>query len=108
MTPRRFNLVSLTTLAFLFSLVLGVFAVVVVAVAWIILNHAGVFSNLQQVTARTPGLETFDVYDVVGLDRVLMVVAMLGAIGLVVVPVAAFLCGAGYNVISRRVGAPLR
>ncbi len=107
MTPRRFDLVSLTTLAFVFSLALGAVAVAAVALAWTILNTTGVFSDLQQFAARTPGLDTMDVYDVVGLDRVLVVAAMSAAAGLVLVPAAAFLCGAGYNAISRRIGAPL-
>lgn len=106
MRPRRFDLVSLLSLALAFSLVLGVFAPVAVATAWTILDTAGVFSDLQQIAARTPGLDTTDVYDVVGPDRILAVAAMLAAVELVAVPAAAFLCGTGYDAISRRVGAP--
>lgn len=79
---------------------------VAVATAWTILDTAGVFSDLQQIAARTPGLDTTDVCDVVGPDRIPAVAAMLAAVELVAVPAAAFLCGTGYNAISRRVGAP--
>jgi hypothetical protein len=113
--PRRARLVlarvdpwSVMKLSFLLSIALAIVAVVAVFVLWTVLDTMGVFASVaesvESVTRANDDAQGVDVYDYVGLNRVLTVTIVLAAVNAVLMTALATLGAFLYNMAAGLVG----
>jgi hypothetical protein len=99
---------SVLKLSFLLSVAAGVALVVGSVVLWMVLKGIGVFDQLNDLFGTIGGLETggdrFNIYDYVGLGRVLSITIVIGVIDTVLLTAMATVSAFLYNLASGLVG----
>jgi hypothetical protein len=99
---------SVLKLSFLLSVAAGVALVVASVVLWTVLKGIGVFDQLNDLFASIGGLESggarFDIYDYVGLGRVLSITIVIGVIDTLLLTAMATVSAFLYNLGSGLVG----
>jgi hypothetical protein len=92
-------------LAFLLSVALGIVHVVAAFVIWNIVNGMDVFIQINEVVRSVEGeSSTFDIYDYVGLERVLSLTTVIAVANVVILTLMATLFAVLYNLGSALVG----
>ena len=99
---------SVLKLSFLLSVAAGVALVVAAVVLWMVLQGIGVFDQLNNLFGTIGGLDTpqdkFDIYDYVGLNRVLSISIVIGVADVIlltaVCTVSAFLYNLGAGLVG--------
>jgi hypothetical protein len=98
---------SVMKLSFLLSIALAVVAVVAVFVLWSVLSSMGVFDSVgrsvESVT-RSSDNQGVDIYDYVGLGRVLSVTVLLAGVNVVLMTALCTLAAFLYNMAASLVG----
>jgi hypothetical protein len=99
---------SVMKLSFLLSIALAVIAVVAVFVVWSVLDSMGVFDSVgrsvESVTRSSDNAQGVDIYDYVGLGRVLSVTMLLAGVNVVLMTALCTLGAFMYNMASSLVG----
>jgi hypothetical protein len=95
----RFDPWSVTKVAFLLSLAIGIILVVAVAVLWWVLDVTGVFVTVSSTVDDVVGTAAtgFNLMDYVELSRVMGVTIVLASIEIVLVSILATLFAVLYN-----------
>lgn len=92
-------------LSFLLSVALGIVYVVAAAVLWNVVDGMGVFTDINDVVGRIEGdNSTFNIYDFVGLQRVLSLATVIAVVNVVILTLLATLFAFLYNLGSALVG----
>jgi hypothetical protein len=99
---------SVMKLSFLLSIALAVIAVVAVFVLWSVLDAMGVFDSVgrgvESVTRSSNDTSGVDIYDYVGLGRVLSVTVLLAGVNVVLMTALSTLAAFMYNLAASLVG----
>jgi hypothetical protein len=96
---------SVLKLSFLLSVAVGIATVVATVVVWQVLDGMGVFSSVNGVAGEIAGPGTdMDVYDFVGLGRVVSLSIVVGVINVLLLTALATLGAFLYNLASGLVG----
>lgn len=105
LTLARVDPLSTLKLSFLLSVALGIAMVAATVVLWQLFNTMGVFSSLDE-TLRTAAGDgaTFDVYNYVGLSRVVSLATFIAVINVIIVMALSTVGAVLYNVASSLVG----
>lgn len=92
-------------LSFLLAVALGIVQVVAAAVIWNVIDGMGVFTDINDVMRQIEGDEsTFDIFDYVGLQRVLSLTTVIAVVNVVILTLMATLFAFLYNLGSALVG----
>jgi hypothetical protein len=113
--PRRARLVlarvdpwSVMKLSFLLSIALAVVAFVAVFVLWSVLDTMGVFesvgTSVESVTRSSDSAEGVDIFDYIGLGRVLSLTVVLAGVNVVLMTALCTLGAFLYNMAASLVG----
>ncbi|GAA4970159.1 DUF3566 domain-containing protein [Kineococcus glutinatus] len=109
--PRRVRLTvarvdpwSVTKLSFLLSVAVGVVIVVATALVWTVLNGMGVFGDVNGVLRDILGSTDIDLYDYVGLGKVVSLATVVAVVDVVLLTALATLGAFLYNVSAALVG----
>lgn len=99
---------SVMKLAFLLSVALAVIAVVAVFVVWSVLDSMGVFASVgrsvESVTRSNDNAQGVDIFDFVGLNKVISTTLLLSAVNVVLMTALATLGAFMYNMAASLVG----
>lgn len=98
---------SVMKTAFLLSIAFGIMTVVAVAVLWNVLEAAGVYESVNSTIADVLGANTeqsFNLYDYIGLRRVLGVAALIAVVDVVLITALATLGSFLYNLAASLLG----
>jgi len=105
LTLARIDPLSMMKLSFLLSVALGIALVMATVVVWQLLNAMGVFSSLSDTLGDAAGGGTsFNLYDYVGLSRVISLVTFIAVINVVIMMALATVGAVLYNIASSLVG----
>jgi len=113
-TPRRVKLSvsrvdpwSVMKLSFLLSVAIGIAAVVMIAVLWMILSSMGVFADMNrtvEAVLNSTNSAKFDLMDYIGLGRVVSLSIVIAVIDVILMTAISTLGAFLYNVCSSLVG----
>ena len=99
---------SVMKTAFLLSIAFGIMIVVAVAVVWNVLEAAGVYSSVNSTVSEVLGTNTaageFDLYDYIGLRRVLGIATLIAVVDVVLITALATLGAFLYNLSASLLG----
>lgn len=98
---------SVMKTAFLLSIAFGIMTVVAVAVIWNVLEAAGVYESINATVGDVLGTGTdqaFNLYDYIGLRRVLGVTALIAVVDVVLITALATLGAFLYNLSASLLG----
>ena len=98
---------SVMKLSFLLSVAVGIAAVVMIAVLWMILSSMGVFADINRTVDDVLSSNTgssFDLMDYIGLGRVVSLSIVIGVIDVILMTALSTLGAFLYNVCSSLVG----
>lgn len=98
---------SVMKTAFLLSIAFGIMTVVAVAVLWNVLEAAGVYESVNSTIADVLGSNTeqsFNLYDYIGLRRVLGVASLIAVVDVVLITALATLGSFLYNLSASLLG----
>lgn len=98
---------SVMKTAFLLSIAFGIMTVVAVAVLWNVLEAAGVYESVNNTVADVLGSNTeqsFNLYDYIGLRRVLGVASLIAVVDVVLITALATLGSFLYNLSASLLG----
>ncbi|NLT55621.1 MAG: DUF3566 domain-containing protein [Actinomycetales bacterium] len=96
---------SVLKLAFLLSVAIGIATVIASIVVWNVLDGMGVFSSLNKVSGEIAGPgEKMDIYDFVGLGRIMSISIVIAVINVLLLTALATLGAFLYNLASGLVG----
>ncbi len=99
---------SVMKLAFLLSIALAVIAVVAVFVVWTVLDSMGVFDSVgrsvESVTRSNDNAQGVDIFDYVGLNKVLSTTTLLAGVNVVLMTALCTLGAFMYNMAASLVG----
>ncbi len=105
LTLARIDPLSTLKLSFLLSVALGIGLVVATVVLWQLLNMMGVFSSLNSTLGEAAGGgSSFDIYDYIGLSRVVSLATFVAVINVVLMMALATVAAILYNVAASLVG----
>jgi hypothetical protein len=105
LTLARLDPWSVLKLSFLLSVALGLGLVAASVVLWQVLNAMGVFSSLNDTLRQIGGEQTeFDIYEYVGLGRVVSLSTFIAVINVVIIMALSTLGAVLYNLASSLVG----
>ncbi|MGF1645680.1 MAG: DUF3566 domain-containing protein [Kineosporiaceae bacterium] len=92
-------------LSFLLAVALGIVHVVAAVVVWNVIDGMGVFTDVNDVMRQIEGEQsTFDIFDYVGLQRVLSLTTVIAVVNVVIITLLATLFAFLYNLGSALVG----
>lgn len=92
-------------LSFLLAVALGIVHVVAAVVVWNVIDGMGVFTDVNDVMRQIEGEQsTFDIFDYVGLQRVLSLTTVIAVVNVVIITLMATLFAFLYNLGSALVG----
>lgn len=98
---------SVMKLSFLLSVAVGIAAVVMISVLWMILSSMGVFADMNRTiegVLNTSNGATFDLMDYIGLGRVVSLSIVIAVIDVILMTAISTLGAFLYNVCSSLVG----
>jgi len=99
---------SVMKLSFLLSIALAIVAIVAVLVLWSVLDTMGVFDSVgrsvESVTRSSDNAQGVDIFDYVGLDRVLSLTVVLAGVNVVLMTALCTLAAFLYNLAASLVG----
>lgn len=105
LTLARLDPWSTLKLSFLLSVALGIALVMATVVIWQLLNQMGVFSSLNDTLREVGGVQSqFDLYDYVGLSKVISLATFIAVINVVIMMALATAGAVLYNIASSLVG----
>jgi hypothetical protein len=105
LTVARADPWSVLKLSFLLSVALGLAMVVSVIILWVLLKSMGVFDDLNGVLQEIGGKNSpFDIYDYVGLGRVISLTTFVAVINVVIIMALSTLGAFLYNLSASLVG----
>jgi len=105
LTVARADPWSVLKLSFLLSVALGIAMVVSAIILWTLLKSMGVFDDLNGVLQEIGGKNSpFDIYDYVGLGRVISLTTFIAVINVVIIMALSTLGAFLYNLSSNLVG----
>ncbi len=105
LTVARVDPWSTLKLSFLLSVGLGIAMVMATVVLWQLLNQMGVFSSLNATLRDVGGVQSqFDLYDYVGLSKVISLATFIAVINVVIMMALATAGAVLYNIASSLVG----
>ena len=109
--PRRVRLTvarvdpwSVTSLAFLLSVAVGLALVVATGAVWTVLNGMGVFSDINRVLRDVIGSQAIDVFEYVGFGKVISLATVVAVVDVVLLTALATITAFLYNVSATLVG----
>ena len=98
---------SVMKLSFLLSVAIGIAAVVMITVLWMILSSMGVFADMNRTVEgvlNTTNSAAFDLMDYIGLGRVVSLSIVIAVIDVILMTAISTLGAFLYNVCSSLVG----
>ncbi len=105
LTLARVDPISTAKLAFLLSVALGVALVAASVILWEMLNGLGVFDSLNSTFRSMGGMQTtFDLYDYIGLGRVVSVATLVAACNVLIISALSIVGAILYNIAGSLVG----
>ncbi|MGF1662621.1 MAG: DUF3566 domain-containing protein, partial [Kineosporiaceae bacterium] len=105
LTVARVDPWGVLKLSFLLAVALGIVQVVAAVVVWNVIDGMGVFDDINNVMRQIEGEEsTFDIFDYVGLQRVLSLTTVIAVVNVVIITLMATLFAFLYNLGSALVG----
>jgi Transmembrane domain of unknown function (DUF3566) len=106
LTVARVDPWSALKLSFLLSVALGIGLVVASIVLWEVLNGMGVFSQINDMMAKVsgPGATSVDVYQYVGLNKVVALSTFVGVLNVLIIMALSTLGAILYNLAGGLVG----
>jgi hypothetical protein len=105
LTLARVDPWSALKLSFLLSVALGIALVIASVILWQVLNGMGVFDALNNTLRDVGGVQSkFDLYDYVGLSRVMSLATFVAVINVVIIMALATLGAVLYNIAGSLVG----
>ena len=106
LTLARVDPLSTLKLSFLLSVALGIGLVMATVVLWQLLNQMGVFSSLNETlqTVDSGGASSFDLYDYIGLSRVVSLATFIAVMNVVLLMALAAAGAVLYNIAASLVG----
>lgn len=105
LTVARVDPWSVLKLSFLLSVALGIGLVVSSLILWEVLNGMGVFTQLNDLLREVSnGKSPVDIYDYVGLSRVVSLSTFIAVINVVIIMALSTLGAVLYNLASSLVG----
>lgn len=105
LTVARVDPWGVLKLSFLLAVALGIVHVVAAVVVWNVVDGMGVFDDINNVMRQIEGEQsTFNVFDYVGLQRVLSLTTVIAVVNVVIITLMATLFAFLYNLGSALVG----
>jgi Transmembrane domain of unknown function (DUF3566) len=104
LTVARVDPWSALKLSFLLSVALGIGLVVASVVLWEVLNGMGVFDQVNGLLREAGGTSKVDVYDYVGLSKVVALSTFVGVLNVLIIMALATLGAILYNIAGSLVG----
>jgi hypothetical protein len=106
LTVSRIDPWSVLKLSFLLSVALGIGLVTATIVLWIMINIMGVFDGLNDILQNTDseGGTSFDVYNYVGLGRVISLSTFISVLNVIIIMALSTLGAFLYNTAASLVG----
>lgn len=106
LTVSRVDPWSVLKLSFLLSVALGIGLVTATIILWVMISVMGVFDGINEMLQNVDaeGSTTFDIYDYVGLGRVISLSTFIGVINVIIIMALSTLGAFLYNTAASLVG----